>query len=53
MKTNDIFRLRKIRSIGYNSGNSRNGFYDRTINTTYGKLNIKIPRDRIGEFNQA
>ena len=37
---------------GYNTGNSRNGFYERTIHSRFGDLNIKIPRDRIGEFNQ-
>ena len=37
--------------IGFNSGNSRNGFYDRSIKTEYGELNIRVPRDRIGEFS--
>lgn len=35
---------------GFNSGNSRNGFYDRTLKTEYGQLNLRIPRDRNGEF---
>ena len=39
--------------IGYNSGNSRNGYYSRKIDTSYGALNIQIPRDRIGEFSQG
>lgn len=34
-----------------NSGNSRNGFYSRTLKTKYGELNIDIPRDRIGKFS--
>ena len=38
--------------IGYNSGNSRNGYYQRQLKTTYGTLNITVPRDRIGEFVQ-
>ena len=38
--------------IGYNSGNSRNGYYSRTLDTKYGKINIEIPRDRNGEFKQ-
>lgn len=38
--------------IGYNSGNSRNGAYQRTFKTKYGQLNIQVPRDRIGEFKQ-
>lgn len=37
---------------GYNSGNSRNGFYSRSLKTKYGTLNLKIPRDRNGEFSQ-
>ena len=37
---------------GYNTGNSRNGFYLRELDTAYGKLSLKIPRDRNGEFSQ-
>lgn len=36
--------------IGYNSGDSRNGSYKRSIDSKYGALNIKMPRDREGEF---
>lgn len=43
----------KYDPAGYNSGNSRNGYYKRKIDSSYGVLNIKIPRDRIGEFSQA
>jgi transposase-like protein len=35
---------------GFNSGNSRNGYYERTLKTQYGELSLKIPRDRNGEF---
>jgi len=35
---------------GFNSGNSRNGYYERTLKTEYGDLLLKIPRDRNGEF---
>lgn len=35
---------------GFNSGNSRNGFYGRTFKTEYGNLELRIPRDRNGEF---
>src|SRR5262245_44692529 len=35
---------------GWNSGNSRNGFYNRSFDTEYGTLNLKIPRDRKGGF---
>lgn len=37
---------------GYNTGNSRNGYYYREYNCIYGTLNLKIPRDRNGEFHQ-
>lgn len=37
---------------GYNTGNSRNGGYNRKIYSEYGVLNIHIPRDRNGEFEQ-
>ena len=37
---------------GWNSGNSRNGSYQRAFDTRYGTLNITIPRDRNGEFHQ-
>jgi len=42
----------KYDPAGYNSGNSRNGSYLRTLHTEYGDLNLQIPRDRIGEFHQ-
>ncbi|MFD2618758.1 IS256 family transposase [Terrilactibacillus laevilacticus] len=42
----------KYDRIGFNSGNSRNGSYSRTLHTEYGDLNIQIPRDRNGEFKQ-
>ena len=38
--------------IGYNSGNSRNGFYSRQLLTKYGEIKVKVPRDRNGEFTQ-
>lgn len=42
----------KYDRLGFNSGNSRNGYYDRSINTEYGTLNLRIPRDRNGDFSQ-
>lgn len=33
---------------GYNTGNSRNAYYSRTLTTEYGKLQLKIPRDWLG-----
>ena len=36
---------------GYNTGNSRNGFFEKTINTeNVGEVVLNIPRDRNGEF---
>ena len=37
---------------GYHSGDSRNGYYLRQFKTQYGNLNLKVPRDRNGEFHQ-
>ncbi|MBU0906038.1 MAG: IS256 family transposase [Firmicutes bacterium] len=42
----------KYDRIGFNSGNSRNGAYSRTLHTEYGDLEVTIPRDRNGEFKQ-
>lgn len=42
----------KYDSDGWNSGNSRNGCYNRVFDTKYGKLQLQIPRDRIGAFHQ-
>ena len=57
---NDLFQAEitgflgyeKHSSEGWGSGNSRNGFYDRVFETKYGKLKLRIPRDRKGEFEQ-
>lgn len=42
----------KYERIGFHSGNSRNGTYDRKVKTEYGELKLQIPRDRNGEFKQ-
>lgn len=57
---NDLLRIElteflgysKHSIVGYNSGNSRNGYYFRELDTKYGKLHISVPRDRNGEFDQ-
>lgn len=36
--------------IGNNSGNSRNGYNCKTILSDYGESEIRVPRDRNGEF---
>jgi putative transposase len=38
---------------GRNSGNSRNGHYSRKMRTSGGDAEIKVPRDRNGEFQSA
>lgn len=38
---------------GRNSGNSRNGYYDKTVRTSGGEAKIRVPRDRRGEFEPA
>jgi putative transposase len=35
---------------GNNSGNSRNGKNSKTVQTSYGPLNLEVPRDRNSEF---
>ena len=37
---------------GRNSGDSRNGTYERTIDSQFGELHITVPRDRNGAFKQ-
>lgn len=37
---------------GWNTGNSRNGAYYRKIDTQFGPIEVKVPRDRNGEFHQ-
>jgi Transposase and inactivated derivatives len=35
---------------GNNTGNSRNGYNKKTIQTKFGKTETEVPRDRNGEF---
>lgn len=37
---------------GWNTGNSRNGAYYRKVDSQFGQIEIKVPRDRNGEFHQ-
>lgn len=37
-------------AMNANDGDYRNGYYTRTINTLYGALNLKMPRDRLNKF---
>lgn len=40
----------KYESGGKNSGDSRNGSYERTVQTSLGPLTISVPRDRNGRY---
>ncbi|MCM3005715.1 IS256 family transposase [Priestia koreensis] len=42
----------KYDRIGFNTGSSRNGSYERTLHTEFGELHLVIPRDRNGDFKQ-
>ena len=43
----------KHNNEGDHSGNSRNGYGGKTIQTQLGKTKLKVPRDRNGEFEPA
>ena len=53
---NDILEYELIAFLDYekysrsDNYNSRNGSYQRKLDTKYGQLTLKIPRDRFGEF---
>jgi len=36
---------------GHHSGNSRNGFYPKTVGTEIGPVEVQVPRDRAGTFD--
>ena len=38
-------------SKGRNSGNSRNGSYERKVKSSQGEIEVEVPRDRTGEFS--
>ncbi|WP_392389345.1 transposase [Lactiplantibacillus plantarum] len=45
-----VFGLRTLLIRWINTGNNRNGSYERSFDTKYGQLNLTIPRDRNGRF---
>jgi putative transposase len=51
LELSSFLQYEKYDRSGFNSGNSRNGYYERELNTSYGTLNLTIPRDRNGEFS--
>lgn len=46
----EFLHYEKYAVVGYNSSNSRNGYYERTIKTQFGEITARIPRDRNSEF---
>ena len=49
----ELLKYEKYSPEGHHTGNSRNGTYQRSFETKYGKLeNLSIPRDRNNEFEQ-
>lgn len=42
---------KRYENKGKNSGNSRNGYSEKTLRTSFGHASIDIPRDRNSEFN--
>ena len=42
----------KYSSDGWGTDNIRNGTYNRSFDTKYGTLKLKIPRNRSGKFDQ-
>lgn len=44
---------KRYESVGRNSGNNRNGHYKRKMRTSGGDAEIKVPRDRNGEFQSV
>lgn len=51
MELTSFLDYEKYDPKGYNTGNSRNGYYERTMNTMFGEIVLSIPRDRNGEFS--
>ena len=57
---NDLLEAELTAFLGYdpyaravwNTGNSCNGAYYRKVDTQFGQIEIKVPRDRNGEFHQ-
>jgi transposase-like protein len=41
----------KYEAKGRNSGNSRNGSYERRVKSSQGEIKVEVPRDRAGEFS--
>ena len=49
----DQLGYNRYEAKGRNSGNSRNGFYERKLKTSEGETTIQFPRDRNGEYEST
>lgn len=56
---NSLLETELTATLGYDpysraeSDNARNGDYTRRLDTQFGQLNVRVPRDRKGEFKQG
>lgn len=50
MELTGLLNYEKYERSGLSADNSRNGSYERKMNTVHGELHLTIPRDRNGEF---
>lgn len=56
---NELLKMELTAFLGYEmysaegigKADSRNGYYERKLDSEYGQLSIRIPRDRLGEFS--
>lgn len=49
----DQLGYERYEAKGRNSGNNRNGFYERKLKTSEGETTIQVPRDRNGEYEST
>ena len=47
----DHLGYERYETSGRNSGNSRNGYYDKKVRTSDGDVEIQVPRDRNGTYD--
>jgi transposase-like protein len=51
VELSELLHYQKYERSGLSNSNSRSGSYEREFNTSYGVLNLVIPRDRNAEFD--
>jgi transposase-like protein len=47
---NEHLGYEKHDPVGHHSGNSRNGYYPKTLKSSHGEVEVRVPRDRSGDF---